>query len=76
MDDDQFLIAHEFKGPFEMPGVKFLPELIAGYLGPKLTGSDREDDGMTSASLPDVEEIGGRGVLFGYMDHLTNISFP
>lgn len=35
-----FFIDHEFKGPFELPGVGSLPSLSSGYYGPKLEGSD------------------------------------
>jgi len=71
-----FFIDHEFKGSFELPGVESLPELISGYLGPKLKGSDRVDDGVTTVSMPDLKNITSGGILFGYIDNLTSISFP
>ncbi len=69
-------IDHQFKGPFELPGVESAPELSSGYLGPKLKGSDRVDDGVTTVSMPNLKNITSRGMLFGYVDNLTSISFP
>ncbi|KAM7211762.1 hypothetical protein V8F06_012864 [Rhypophila decipiens] len=71
-----FFIAKNFTGPFELPGVESIPRLSAGYLLPKLAGSDRVDDGVTSISMPDVKNITQGGFLIGYVDSVTKISFP
>lgn len=76
VDSSFFFIDHEFKGPFELPGVTSLPSLSSGYYGPKLEGSDWVDDGITSASMPDLKTITANSVLFGYINNLTSISFP
>ncbi|KAI1848484.1 hypothetical protein JX266_005790 [Neoarthrinium moseri] len=76
IDGTLFFIDHLFKGPFELPGVKSLPEVSSGYLGPKLKGSDRVDDGVTSVSMPDLTNITSGGILFGYVNNLTSVSFP
>jgi hypothetical protein len=71
-----FFIDHQFKGPFELSGVESLPEVSSGYLGPKFSGYDRVDDGVTTVSMPDLKNVTGGGLLFGYLDNLTSISFP
>lgn len=71
-----FGIDHSFKGPFNMTNVTTLPEFMNGYYLPKLQGLDRVDDETTTVSMPDLETVGGRGVLFGYMNNLTSISLP
>ncbi|KAI3394503.1 hypothetical protein diail_2637 [Diaporthe ilicicola] len=76
IDSILFFIDHEFKGPFELPGVESLPSLSSGYLGPDITGSTRVDDGVTTVSMPDLQKITGGGILFGYLNNLTSISFP
>lgn len=79
IDSTLFFVDHEFKGPFELPGVESLPEFSSGYLGPKLKGSDQVDDGVTTVSMPDLRNITGGGLggmLFGYLLYLTSISFP
>jgi hypothetical protein len=75
-EDILFFIDHNFTGPFELPKIKTVPEISSGYLGPELRGSDREDDGVTSVSMPDLLNVTSGGVLFGYIKNLTNISFP
>lgn len=76
IDSALFFIDHEFKGPFELPGVESLPSLSSGYLGPELKGYTRVEDGVTTVSMPDLQNITGGGMLFGYLNDLTNISFP
>jgi hypothetical protein len=76
IDSDFFFIDHEFKGPFELPVVESLPSFSSGYLGPKLKGSTRVDDGVTTVSMPDLRNITTNSILFGYLDNLTSISFP
>lgn len=76
IDGTLFFINHTFQGPFELPGVESMPELSSGYLGPKLKGSDWVDDGVTSASMPDLTNVTSGGILFGYIQNLTSISFP
>ncbi|KAH8886501.1 hypothetical protein GQ53DRAFT_345097 [Thozetella sp. PMI_491] len=76
VDGGLFFIDHEFKGAFELPGVETISEVSSGYLLPKLKGSDRVDDGVTSVSMPDLKNITTGGLLFGYIDNLTSISFP
>lgn len=76
IDSVSFFIDHEFKGPFELPGVESLPSLSSGYLGPELQGSTRVDDGVTTVSMPDLQKIDGGDILFGYLNDLTSISFP
>lgn len=76
-----FFIDHEFDGPFELPGVESLPEVSSGYLGPDLSDlpgstSDREDDGVTTVSMPDLKNVTSGGILFGYLNNLTEVSFP
>ncbi|KAM7197498.1 hypothetical protein V8F20_006643 [Naviculisporaceae sp. PSN 640] len=71
-----FFIGHDFTGPFEMPGVESIPRFSSGYLLPKLRGSDRVDDGVTSVSMPDVKNITQQGFLIGYVDYVTSVSFP
>ncbi|KAG8158563.1 hypothetical protein KVR01_011685 [Diaporthe batatas] len=44
IDSSFFFIDHEFKGPFELPGVVSLPSFSSGYYGPKLKGSDWRGD--------------------------------
>ncbi|QSS65351.1 GPI-anchored cell wall organization protein Ecm33 [Histoplasma capsulatum] len=71
-----FGINHTFKGPFQVPNVKYIAgNFGAGYLGPKLKFSDRVDDAVTSISMPDLEEVGD-WVLMAYLNELTNVSFP
>lgn len=76
IDSVLFFIDHEFKGPFELPGVESLPSLSSGYLGPKIQGSTQVDDGVTTVSMPDLQKITGGGMLFGYLNNLTSTSFP
>lgn len=76
IDGVLFFIDHEFKGSFELPSVESLPELSSGYLGPELTGSTRVDDGVTTVSMPDLQNITAGGLLFGYLNNLTSVSFP
>ncbi|KAK3312435.1 hypothetical protein B0H66DRAFT_633155 [Apodospora peruviana] len=71
-----FFVGHEFKGPFELPGVKSIPKLSSGYLLPKLSVSDRVDDGVTSISMPDLTNITLGGIWIGYVDNVTSLSFP
>lgn len=59
-----------------MPGVQSISEVIAGYYGPKLPGSTSVDDGVTTVSMPDLKTITGGGMLFGYINNLTSVSFP
>ncbi|PGH16657.1 hypothetical protein AJ79_01529 [Helicocarpus griseus UAMH5409] len=74
--DGMFGPDHNLTGPFEVPNVKTITSRFnAGYLMPKLKGSDRVDDGVTSISMPDLEEVGG-WVLMAYLDNLTSVSFP
>ncbi|OJD10754.1 hypothetical protein AJ78_08323 [Emergomyces pasteurianus Ep9510] len=71
-----FGISHNFTGPFEAPNVTSIPgRFNSGYFGPKLKGSDRVDDGVTSISMPDLENVGG-WVLMAYLEKLTSVSFP
>ncbi|PGG98760.1 hypothetical protein GX51_06619 [Blastomyces parvus] len=71
-----FSVNHKFKGPFEVPNVKYISgKFNSGYFGPKIKGSDRIDDGVTSISMPDLEELGG-WLLFGYLNELKSASFP
>ncbi|PGH18940.1 hypothetical protein AJ80_04267 [Polytolypa hystricis UAMH7299] len=74
--DAFFGLHHNFTGPFEMPNVKSVTRFSAGYLGPKSKGSDRVDDGVTSISMPDLEEVNGGWMLVAYLNELTSISFP
>lgn len=67
---------HEFKGPFEMSDVQSIPKFSSGYFGPKFKDSTRVDDGVTSISMPDLKNTSAGGMLFGYIDNLTSISFP
>ncbi|KAF3005253.1 hypothetical protein E8E14_005259 [Neopestalotiopsis sp. 37M] len=76
LNSTMFFIDHTFTGPFEMAGVESLYQMSSGYYGPKLKGSDRVDDGVTSVSMPDLVDITTGGMLFGYVDNLTSISFP
>lgn len=76
IDGILFFIDHDFNGPFELPGVESLPSLSSGYLGPELKGSTRVDDGVTTVSMPDLQNITSGGMLFGYLNDLTKISFP
>lgn len=76
IDSTFFFIDHEFKGAFELPGVESLPSFSSGYLGPELQGSTRVDDGVTTVSMPDLQNITGGGILFGYLNDLSSISFP
>lgn len=76
LDTFSFFVDHTFKGPFELPGVAYLPSFSSGYYGPKIKGYDWVDDGITSASMPDLRKITTNSVLFGYLDNLTSISFP
>ncbi|KAM7187511.1 hypothetical protein V8F20_010960 [Naviculisporaceae sp. PSN 640] len=71
-----FFISKNFTGAFEMPGVESIPRFSVGYLGRKLPGSDREDDKVTSVSMPDVKNISMYGFLIGYADSVVNVSFP
>lgn len=71
-----FFIDHEFQGPFDFPGVESVPELSSGYLGPKLKGSDRVDDGVTRVSMPDLTKTTAGAVLFGYLNNLTEVDLP
>ena len=64
---------HAFKGPFVLPNVVSVPSLTAGYQLPK--SRDREDDRVTSISMPDLKKITGT-VLLGYLDNLKSISLP
>ncbi|KAM7203345.1 hypothetical protein V8F33_002336 [Rhypophila sp. PSN 637] len=76
LDGGGFFVGHNFTGPFELPGVESLSRFSSGYLGPKLRGSERVDDGVTSVSMPDVKNITQGGFLIGYVDSVTKISFP
>ncbi len=76
IDGTLFFIDHDFKGPFDLPGVQSVPKISSGYLGPKISKDDRVDDGVTSVSMPDLRKTTAGGVLFGYLDHLTDVSLP
>jgi hypothetical protein len=71
-----FFIDHSFSGPFELPGVKTMGKFSSGYYGPKLPGETIVEDGVTSISMPDLENTTYGGMLFGYINNLTDISFP
>ncbi|KAK2601515.1 hypothetical protein N8I77_010962 [Diaporthe amygdali] len=76
IDSVLFFVDHEFKGPFELPGVESLPKFSSGYLGPELQGMTRVEDGVTTISMPDLQNTTSGGMLFGYLNDLTSISFP
>ncbi|ETS86633.1 hypothetical protein PFICI_00461 [Pestalotiopsis fici W106-1] len=76
IDSTLFYIAHEFTGPFDLPGVESLPKISSGYLGPKLEGSDWVEDGVTTVYMPDLVNLTYAGMLFGYIENLTSVSFP
>lgn len=72
-------IGHTFSGPFKLPGIETVGRVSAGYYGPKLRGSDREDDPVTSISFPDLRNTTMTtygGVMAAYLEYLTNVSFP
>jgi len=71
-----FFINHTFSGPFELPGVKSVGEFEVGYLGPELKGYPRVEDGVTTISMPDLENTTSNGMLFAYLNDLTSLSFP
>jgi hypothetical protein len=73
---DLFFIDHTFAGPFELPGVQTLGKFSAGYYAPKLSGQTIVEDRVTSISMPDLETTADGGMLFGYINNLTDISFP
>jgi hypothetical protein len=51
--------------------------VVAGYFGPKITGDNRTDPLVTSVSLPDLTNTTFHwGVSLGYIDALTDFSFP
>jgi hypothetical protein len=68
--------SHAFSGAFELPGVESIGKFSSGYLGPKLRGSERVDDRVTTVSMPDLLNTTSGGVLFGYLDNLTSVDFP
>lgn len=68
--------SHTFSGAFDLPGVESIAQFSAGYLGPKLRGSERVDDRVKTVSMPDLVNTTSRGVLFGYLDNLTSVDFP
>ncbi|KLJ05984.1 hypothetical protein EMPG_10597 [Blastomyces silverae] len=71
-----FSICNNFTGPFEVPNITYISgKFNAGYFGPKYSFSNRIDDGVTSISMPDLEELGG-WLLLGYLKELTSVSFP
>lgn len=70
----RFGISHNYTGPFELPNIESLGKFTSGYLGPKLSFSDRVDDAVTSVSMPDLEKCGS--MLFGWLNNLTSISLP
>lgn len=76
IDSVLFFIDHSFTGPFDLPGVESIPKLSSGYYGPKLEGSDSVDDGVTTVSMPDLLNLTSGGMLFGYINNLTSVSFP
>lgn len=76
LGDFQFFISHDFKGPFELPGVQAVPQVSSGYYGPKFKGVERVDDGVTTVSMPDLKNVTRTSVFFGYVNNLTSISFP
>ncbi|KAJ3496803.1 hypothetical protein NLG97_g2383 [Lecanicillium saksenae] len=65
-----------FKGPFDLPNVQAIPLLYAGAFGPPLRGQTAEDDGVTSVSMLDLQKTTNRGISFGYLPHLENVSLP
>lgn len=72
-------VGHTFTGAFKLPGIVSIGRVSSGYLLPKLTGSKREDDPVTSISFPDlknttVDYFGGVQAM--YLNYLTDISFP
>ncbi|KAJ3496810.1 hypothetical protein NLG97_g2384 [Lecanicillium saksenae] len=67
---------HSWEGPFVLPKVQSVPQLAVGYLLPKIKGDDRVDDLVTSVSMPDLKNITGKGLLFGYLDQFENFSMP
>lgn len=72
-------VGHKFSGPFELPGIVSVGRISAGYLLPKLTGSKREDDPVTSISFPDLKnttETWMGGIMAAYLEYLTDVSFP
>ncbi|KAH7411451.1 hypothetical protein BKA64DRAFT_663466 [Cadophora sp. MPI-SDFR-AT-0126] len=68
--------SHAFSGAFDLPGVESIGKFSSGYLGPKLRGSERVDDRVTTVSMPDLVNTAAGGVLFGYLDNLTSVDFP
>ncbi|OJD22012.1 hypothetical protein ACJ73_06645 [Blastomyces percursus] len=71
-----FSVSHNFKGPFEVPNVTYISgRFNSGYFGPKYSFSNRIDDGVTSISMPDLEELGG-WLLLGYLPELKSAEFP
>lgn len=72
---DAFLfVGHCYPGSFELPGVKSIARITAGWNGPVISG-DRQDDPVTSISFPDLENI-TISIQASYLNHLTNLSFP
>jgi hypothetical protein len=71
------IIEDSFSGPFELPGVQSMGSVVGGYFGPKITGDNRTDPLVTSVSLPDLTNTTFYwGVSLGYIDALTDFSFP
>lgn len=72
-----FYIMPEFKGPFDAPGIESVPKLVAGFYGPKIGDEEREENFVTSISMPDLRNTSdNNGVSLGYLEHLTNLSLP
>lgn len=76
---DVVFVGHEFSGPFKLPGIVSVGRISAGYFGPKVRGSTREDDPVTSISFPDLKNTtltSYGGIMAAYLDYLTDVSFP
>ncbi|KAL3428497.1 GPI-anchored cell wall organization protein ecm33 [Phlyctema vagabunda] len=79
LNESALFVGHTFTGHFEVPNVRSLGRFRADYLGPSIEGLDRVDDQVTEFSMPDLEEttlecLGS--LVFGYLPHLTAVSFP
>lgn len=73
---DSVFVSHKFSGDYKLSGVKKIVKFSSGYLGPKLSpSSTREDDPVTSISLPDLETVKA-SVLLGYLEFLISFSAP
>ncbi|KFY17006.1 hypothetical protein V492_00950 [Pseudogymnoascus sp. VKM F-4246] len=76
---DVIFIGDDFTGPFKLPGIESVGRISAGYFGPKIRGSTRKDDPVTTIEFPDLKNTTMTymgGIMAAYLTHLTNVSFP